>query len=704
MFGCATGACGSSAQQVSAPSISAQRGTVDETRLRAADQEATDWLTYGRTYSEQRFSPLKQIDTNNVRNLGLAWWYEMKVNRGVEATPLVADGVMYVTSAWSMVYALDAKTGRELWFYDPRVPRERGQRVCCDVVNRGVALWHGKVYVGTIDGRLIALDARTGTPVWERVTVDQTLPYSITGAPRVARNLVFIGNGGAEFGVRGYLSAYDTESGDLRWRFYTVPGDPAKGPDGAASDKPLAEIAAKTWHGKWWNYGGGGTVWDSIVYDPELDYLYVGVGNGGPYDQQVRSPGGGDNLFISSILALRAATGEYVWHYQTTPAEVWDYTASQQITLADVDVGGKPRKLLWQAPKNGFFYVLDRSNGELLSAKPYTTVTWASRIDMKSGRPIEAKNARYPARTTVSLQPAIVGGHNWQPMAYSPQTRLVYIPVIDMPMPWSQDPGFTQRSGWWNTAVPGPALPSDPSIVAQIRKSARSFLRAWDPLEQQEAWSVPTSGPWNGGVLATAGGLVFQGTADGRFIAYDARSGAKLWEALTNTATLGGPISYSVDGEQFVAVPGGYGTSMFLALGALMPPAVPKQLGRVLVYKIGGNVVLPARPAVDFGIPAPPVLHTSSAALRRGATLYQTYCWPCHGASAVSSGVLPDLRRSPILQDATAWKSIVIDGVRKENGMASFARWINSEDAEALRTYVASIAALAAPSTVASHN
>ncbi len=672
--------------------------------MRAADHDATDWLTYGRTYSEQRFSPLEQIDTNNVKNLGLAWWYEMKVNRGVEATPLVADGVMYVTSAWSMVYALDAKTGRELWFYDPKVPRERGQHVCCDVVNRGVALWHGKVYVGTIDGRLIALDARTGRPVWEKVTVDQTLPYSITGAPRVARNLVFIGNGGAEFGVRGYLSAYDAESGELRWRFYTVPGDPAKGPDGAASDKPLADIAAKTWHGEWWKYGGGGTVWDSIVYDPELDYLYVGVGNGGPYDQHVRSPGGGDNLFISSILALRAATGEYVWHYQTTPGEVWDYTASQQITLADMDVGGKPRKLLWQAPKNGFFYVLDRSNGELLSAEPYTTVTWASRIDMKTGRPIEAKDARYPPGTVVSLQPAIVGGHNWQPMAYSPQTRLVYIPVIDMPMPWSQDPEFRQRPGWWNTAVPGPALPPDPNIVAQIRTSARSFLRAWDPLEQKEAWSVPTSGPWNGGVLATGGGLVFQGTADGRFVAYDARNGARLWEASTKTATLGGPISYSVDGEQFVAVPGGYGTSMFLALGALMPSAVPNQPGRVLVYKIGGSAVLPAQPALDLSIPAPPVLHASSATLRRGATLYQTYCWPCHGASAMSSGVLPDLRRSPILQDATAWKSVVIDGVRKENGMASFAQWINSEDAEALRSYVASVAAQAAPNTVAAQD
>jgi PQQ-dependent dehydrogenase (methanol/ethanol family) len=593
-----------------------------------------------------------------------------------------------------MVYALDAKTGKELWFFDPKVPRETGQHVCCDVVNRGVALWNGKVYVGTIDGRLIALDARTGTPVWAQVTVDQALPYSITGAPRVARGMVFIGNGGAEFGVRGYVSAYDAETGRLRWRFYTVPGDPAKGPDGAASDKPLAELAAKTWHGEWWKYGGGGTAWDSIVYDPDLDYVYIGVGNGGPYDQRVRSPGGGDNLFISSILALRAGTGEYVWHYQTTPGEVWDSTASQQIMLADVTIDGTPRKLLWQAPKNGFFYVLDRTNGALLSAQPYTTVTWATGIDMKTGRPVEADNARYAPGTTAVLQPAIVGGHNWQPMAYNPNTGLVYIPVIDMPMPWSQDTQFVQRAGWWNTAVPGPALPPDAKIVAQIRASARSFLRAWDPLTQKEAWSVPLNGPWNGGVLATAGGLVFQGTADGRFVAYDARSGGKLWETQTHTATLAGPISYSIDGEQFVAVPGGYGTSMFLALGAVMPPAVPNQLGRVMVYKLGGKGTLPVEPEAAPKAPAPPVLHASAATLSRGANTYNIYCWPCHGASAVSSGVIPDLRRSPILQDAAAWKSIVLDGVRKANGMASFAAWMNAEDAEAVRAYVASVAAM----------
>jgi PQQ-dependent dehydrogenase (methanol/ethanol family) len=698
----AAAACHKTPENPPAPAASAPAASVDDARLVGADDDTANWLTYGRTYSEQRFSPLKQIDTANIKDLGLAWWYELKVNRGVEATPLVVDGVMYVTSAWSMVYALDAKTGKELWFFDPKVPRERGQQTCCDVVNRGVAVWRGKVYVGTIDGRLIALDAKAGSAVWEKLTVDQTIPYSITGAPRVAKGMVFIGNGGGEFGLRGYVGAYDAETGSLRWRFYTVPGGPAKGPDGAASDKPLAEIAAKTWHGEWWKLGGGGTVWDSIVYDPELDLVYIGVDNGGPDDQNVRSPGGGDNLFISSIVALRADTGEYVWHYQTTPGDVWDSSSSQQMMLVDLTVDGKARKLLWQAPKNGFFYVLDRTNGELLSAKPYTTVTWATGIEMKTGRPIEAKNARYPGGMTVILAPAIVGGHNWQPMAYSPATALVYIPVTDMPMPWSSDPLFTHRPGWWNTAVPGPTLPPDSNIVAQIRASARSYLRAWDPVAQKEAWSVPLNGPWNGGVLATAGGLVFQGTADGRFVAYDAGNGTKVWETRTNTATLAGPISYWIDGEQYVAVPGGYGSSMFLALGALMPPAVPRQLGRVMVYKLGGKATLPAEQQIDVTLPAPPALHASEATVRHGSDVYQTFCWPCHGASAISSGVLPDLRHSPILQDGTAWKSIVLDGVRKDNGMASFSKWMNLEDAEAVRAYVAAEAARAMPATAAS--
>jgi PQQ-dependent dehydrogenase (methanol/ethanol family) len=692
----ALGACERVPHKTAADRPSQTLAAIDDARLRSADNDAANWLTYGRTYSEQRFSPLKQIDTGNVGKLGLAWWYEMKVDRGVEATPLVVDGVMYVTSAWSIVYALDARTGKELWVFDPKVPRERGQQACCDVVNRGVAVWMGRVYVGTIDGRLIAIDAHSGAPIWERVTVNQTLPYSITGTPRVAKGMVLIGNGGGEYGVRGYVSAYDAQTGHLRWRFYTVPGDPAKGPDGAASDKPLATIASKTWHGEWWKWGGGGTVWDSIVYDPELDYIYFGTDNGGPFDQNIRSPGGGDNLFVSSIVAVRAETGEYVWHYQTTPGDVWDSSSSQQMMLADVTIDGTPRKVLWQAPKNGFFYVLDRTTGQLLSAKPYTTVTWATGIDMTTGRPLEAKNARYPGKTPVMLQPAIVGGHNWQPMAYSPDTTLVYIPVIDMAMPWSRDPLFANRPGWWNTGVPGPILPPDPAIVAQIRASAHSYLRAWNPLSQSEVWSVPLDGPWNGGVLATAGGIVFQGTADGRFVGYDARNGTKLWQTQTHTATLAGPISYSVDGEQYVAVPGGYGSSMFLALGALMTPAVPKQRGRVMAYKLGGQATLPPSSPVGLPTPTPPALRAAAASVEHGLSIYQTYCWPCHGARATSSGVLPDLRRSPILRDAAAWRSVVIDGVRKDNGMASFAKWMNAEDAEAVRAYVAAEATRAA--------
>lgn len=671
--------------------------TVDEARLAAAESDADNWLTYGRTYSEQRFSPLTRIDASNVKNLGLAWSYEMKSDRGVEATPLVVDGIMYVSGAWSMVYALDAKTGKELWYYDPKVPRERAQQVCCDVVNRGVAVWKGKVYVGTIDGRLVALDAARGSPVWETLTVDPAQPYSITGAPRAAKGMVFIGNSGAEYGVRGYVSAYDAETGALRWRFYTVPGDPSKAADGAASDKALADIAADTWTGEWWKYGGGGTVWDSIVYDPELDYVYVGVGNGGPYDRRVRSRDGGDNLFLSSILALRADTGEYVWHYQTTPGDAWDYTATQQIMLADAEIDGKPRKVLWQAPKNGFFYVIDRTNGQLISAKPFTTVTWATGIDMKTGRPMEAPGVRYPKGTMVVVQPAIFGGHNWHPMAYNPATGLVYIPAMDTPIPWSTDPLFAYRPGWWNTAVPGPAFPPDEAIIEKIRKSARSFLRAWNPATQSEAWSVELVGPWNGGALATAGGLVFQGTADGRFVAYDARNGATLWEARTGTAVLAGPVSYAVDGEQYVAVPGGYGSMLFLALGLLMPEAVPGQPGRVLAFKLGGTAALPPAPqTIDRGIPAPPVIRASAAVLKHGAETYQTYCWPCHGANAISSGVLPDLRRSSMLQSAAAWKSVVIDGILKDNGMASFAKWIDAADAEALRAYVAGEAARAA--------
>lgn len=648
---------------------------------------SVDWRYHGGTPSEERFSPLEQINPDTVDRLGLAWSYEMRTDRGVEATPLVVDGVMYVTGAWSILYALDAATGAELWVYDPRVPKSWGQKVCCDVVNRGVAFDSDIVFLGTLDGRLLALNADDGRLLWETLTVDQSQPYSITGAPRVANKKVYIGNGGADYGVRGYVSAYDALSGELIWRFYTVPGDPSLEPEGAVSDRPLQEIAQPTWTGEWWQYGGGGTVWDAIVFDPSTNFLIFGVGNGSPHDRNIRSPDGGDNLFLSSIVAVDADTGEYQWHYQTTPGDTWDFTATQQIVLADVLVDGSLRQVLWQAPKNGFFYMLDRTTGALISAEPYTGVTWATHVDAETGRPQETPNARYESGTAL-LKPAVFGGHNWQPMSYSPQTGLMYIPAIDTATPRSVDPAYRYLPGWWNTGNPGPAFPPDPEILSQIKASARSYLRAWDPVHQKVAWDVELVGPWNGGVLSTAGGLVFQGTADGRMVAYDARSGNKLWQHKTGTATLAGPMTYAVDGEQYIAVPGGFGSIVFLALGVLMPEAVPDQKGRVFVYKLDGAAELPEPAVVRRVLPTPPPITATSEQLSKGRDLYGYFCWQCHGANAISSGVIPDLRHSGYLQSGASWRAVVRDGALAGQGMGPFGHWLDDADAEAVRQFV----------------
>jgi len=404
-------------------SEAAALASVSDAQIVNAESQPGNWMTYGRTYSEQRFSPLKEINDHNTSRLGLTWCFDLDTNRGQEATPIVIDGVMYFSTAWSKVFALNAATGARLWSYDPKVPRQWGANACCDVVNRGVAVWQGKVYVGTLDGRLIALDAATGQLVWEQLTIDPHWRYTITGAPRIVKGKVLIGNGGAEFGVRGYVSAYDAQTGKLVWRFYTVPGDPSK-----PFEQPILARAAKTWTGEWWKIGGGGTVWDAIVYDPELDLLYIGVGNGGPWNEKYRSPKGGDNLFTCSVVALKPDTGEYVWHYQENAADDWDYDSAEQIILADIPIAGKSRKVLLHAPKNGFFYVIDRENGALISAKPFTFVNWASGIDMKSGRPIESATGRYPRVNAPPIVPGPLGAHNWQPMSYSPLTGLTYIP------------------------------------------------------------------------------------------------------------------------------------------------------------------------------------------------------------------------------------------------------------------------------------
>lgn len=666
---------------------------VDGARIAAADGNPAEWVTHGRTYGEQRFSPLDKVNIANVGRLGLAWSFDLPENRGVEATPLVADGVMYTTSSWSIVRAFDARTGKLLWEFDPKVPRKTGVKACCDSVNRGVALWRGRVYFGALDGRLIALDAKTGKQAWSVVTVDQTKPYTITGAPRVIKGKVLIGNGGAELGVRGYLSAYDARSGKMLWRFYTVPGE--KPTDGAASDAAM-KIARPTWNGQFWKVGGGGTVWDSMAYDPELDLLYIGVGNGSPWNRDIRSPGGGDNLFLSSIVALKPDTGQYVWHYQTTPGESWDYTATQHIILADLTIGGKPVKALMQAPKNGFFYVIDRTNGKLISADNYVPQTWATGVDPATGRPIETPNARYGSGPALAM-PGPLGGHNWQPMAYSPRTGLVYIPAQEIPFPYMQPGGananFRYEPGAWNIGVDSliAGMPDDKAAIKAIRASLKGRLIAWDPVTQSEKWSVQHPGPWNGGVLATAGGLVFQGSATGELAAYDAATGGKVWSFDAQTGIVAPPMTYEIDGEQYVAVMAGWGGGFALTIGA---GADPRSEGprRVLVFKVGGKGVLPPRPASTRAMPDLPPVTGTPAQIAAGKLAFATYCGVCHGSSAVSDFSIPDLRYSPVTTSADAWKGVVIDGDRETNGMVSFARFLTPSRAEEVRQYVLSLA------------
>ncbi len=677
---------------------------VDTDRILAADSEPGNWLTHGRTYDEQRFSPLRELDTANVAGLGLAWSYQLRTGRGASATPLVVDGVIYLTSAWSLVYALDAGTGAERWVYDPRVEHAVGAKACCDVINRGVAVYGGKVYVGVIDGRLVALDARDGSVVWERMTVDSNRPYTITGAPRAAHGLVFIGNGGAEYGVRGYVTAYDAETGDLRWRFYTVPGDPAAGPDGAASDSILA-VAAATWTGRWWELGGGGTVWDAIVYDAAFDQLLIGVGNGSPWNQRVRSPGGGDNLFLTSIVALDAQTGRYKWHYQTTPGETWDYTATQPIILADLGIGGTQRQVAMQAPKNGFFYVIDRANGKLISAQPFVPleperetppgapISWAYAVDTTTGRPIENPSARYP-RGTVVVRPSPFGAHNWHPMSYSPLTGLVYIPAQEMAFDFTHDAGFTARAGLWNTGLVMGAVPVDPQVPEALRSSTQGMLLAWDPVAQREVWRAPRLGAWNGGTLATAGGLVFQGTVDGRFLAMHAGTGAELWSYDTRAATLAGPVAYQAGGEQYVAVLGGYGSAFFLIGGIFAPRDGDSLPGRVYAFKRGGTAPAPVPAFEPLPPPAAVEVAATPAEVARGAALYAQFCIYCHGIGTVAGGVLPDLRRSSRLADSAAWHRVVVDAERAAGGMPGYAAHFGRAESNLIRAYVARQSAL----------
>jgi PQQ-dependent dehydrogenase (methanol/ethanol family) len=652
-------------------------------RLTNAESEPGQWMSHGRTYSEQRFSPLDQITAENINDLGLTWFVDLDTKRGQEATPIMVDGVLYISTAWSKVKAYDATTGATLWEYDPEVPGDWAVNACCDVVNRGVAVWEGKVFVGTIDGRLVALDAATGTELWDVNTIDKTKPYTITGAPRVVKGKVLIGNGGAEMGVRGYISAYDANTGEMDWRFYTVPGNPELG-----FENPALEMAAQTWSGEWWKIGGGGTVWDSMSYDPELDLLYIGVGNGSPWNHTFRSEGKGDNLFLSSIVALDPDDGSYKWHYQSTPGESWDHTATQQITIATLKLDGIDRKVVMQAPKNGFFYVLDAATGELISAKNFTDVAWATHIDLETGRPVETVDARYDQTGEPFLSTHNPNGaHTFLSMSYSPQTGLVYLPIHGTPFIYGAAETFEPTAMATNlgTDFSGNATLDPEEVLA----NTYGRLIAWDPVKQQEAWRVERAGPANGGALSTAGGLVFQGTGSGQFTAINAADGTELWSTPVQSGVLAAPISYEIDGTQYVALVVGTGGSWAMIGGDsnMKGYALPNN-SRLLVYKLGGTEVLPDTASFQRPPMTPPEHTASDATIALGAPLYETHCGSCHGAGVVGVGLLPDLRRSAYLHDANAWTQVVLGGALAPNGMASFSPVLDQEKAQAVRAYV----------------
>ena len=651
---------------------------IDDDYLTGLENSPENWVSYGRNYAEDRFSPLDQINKENIGRLGLAWSLNLETTRGLEATPLVLDGIMFLSGPWSTVFAINTRTGKLIWSYDPGVPGKYGEKVCCDVVNRGLALYKGRVFVGTLDGRLISLDASNGKPVWDVLTVDTTKYYTITGAPRVVDGKVIIGNGGAEYGVRGYITAYDAISGEQKWRFYTVPGDPSK-----PFESKAMEVASKTWAGEWWKYGGGGTAWDAMAYDPILNLLYIGTGNGAPWNWFHRSNGIGDNLFLSSILALNPDDGELVWYYQTTPGDDWDYTATQHLILTDLVINGNLRKVIMQAPKNGFFYVLDRTNGELLSAKPYTYINWATEVDLKTGRPIETDFSRYK-NENVAISPGALGGHNWQPMAYNPITKLVYIPTHKSTTTFGHDPNWKYRENNFNSAAEiNPVIPlREDKSTPETMNTGR--LIAWDPVQQKEVWGVdhkPTY--WNGGVLATAGALVFQGTADGRLVCYDAKNGSLLWESNVGSGVIAPPITYAVDGKQYVSIGVGWGG----ALGLRSKFTKENYPGTVFTFALdakqqhAGFYESKPKELINMDFSA------SKEDIANGSILFKEYCNTCHMPLGKGGSIFPDL--AYINEGMFAnFEDILLKGTLLKKGMPNFHGRLNQKEVGDIKNYI----------------
>ena len=650
----------------------------------ADENDGSEWLSYGRTYSEQRFSPLAEINADSIKNLGLAWSLDLPSERQLVSTPLVIDGVLYFTGSYSVVWAVDARSQKVLWKYDPNTIEAAGDRLrVLWGTSRGVAYWAGKVYVGTGDGRLIGLDAKTGEEIWSTQTVDPRQPYYITGAPKAFNGKILIGNGGAEFGsVRGYVTAYDANSGEQVWRWWTVPGNPADGFENKAM-----EMAAETWNGEWWKHGGGGTVWNSMTYDPEFNTVYLGTGNGSPWNQRIRSPGGGDNLFLCSIVALNADTGEYKWHYQTVPGETWDFNSAMDIVLAELKQRDKTFKVILHAPKNGFFYIINREDGELLSAEKFAKVTWASKVDLKTGRPVEIQGARYEDGEE-TIWPGPLGAHNWHPMSYNPNTGLVYIPFHDLPGYYNDKkilPAEFNHSGFeFEVGVAG--IQDD--IPAEI---ATSGLMGWDPITQQAVWKSPNPGMWQGGTMTTAGNLVFQGRADGKLMAHRADNGEVLWQFNAGLGITAPPISFELDGKQHVAVLVGWGGAV-AALGGSMGAqhgwVYNQHPRRLLVFTLGGDAVLPETPPPSYVTPLlAPEFKLDKNKLEHGGLVFEKNCTWCHGGGAVSAGGAPDLRASQIVLDLDAMSSVVLDGALHDNGMPNFPN-LSREDVNALQHFI----------------
>ena len=655
-------------------------------RLTAAASEPAQWMTYGGTYSEQRFSPLKQVNTGNVEQLGLKWFADYETNQNQHGSPLYIDGVLYVSTARNVVYAYDARTGKQLWKYNPVIQGER-LRYNLGLVNRGIAAWNGKIIMGTLDARLVAIDAKTGKQAWSTDTVPASLNlgdmgnhYSITMAPRVAKGKVFIGGSGGEYGVRGWIAAFDAETGKQVWRFWTVPGDPANG-----FESPKLAEAAKSWVGEWWKTGGGGTVWDAAVYDPVTDLLYFGTGNATPWNARARDEKIVDNLFTASIVAVKPDTGEYVWHYQEVPGDSWDYDAVSPMMTADLMLGGAKKHVLLQPSKNGFFYVLDAANGKLLSADPFTEVNWATGIDLTTGRPIEVPGSRYENEPW-NLAPGVQGGHSWHPNAFSPKTGLVYIPAWEAYFTMAgQAPSARPANGGFSLGISmGTRVDAD-KLKPYARTGVRGRLKAWDPIARKVVWeteSFANGGPTSG-VLATAGDLVFMGNGGGKVLsAYDAQSGSKRWSFDAQTAVFAAPITYQLDGVQYVAASVG---------GAAQGNYFAPSYGRMLVFAVGGKATLPKPEPYTPPQLNPPPSTASAEVISHGGEVYTQHCSVCHGANGLQARTsFPNLTVSALLHVQEGFDYVVLQGARTDKGMGSFAKELTPADSVAVRAYLIS--------------